>query len=158
MWKADCVLAALRLSEWPFFCGAERWAAVNKARSVLKEQPLYQATSQHRVSTQPSWMVKGLSVFPLQIKMVKEAVGQERSMCESSFRRNMEVNKCPSFKWFARITLRKGIFVFCDLQVAALITNVVKLNSLTLPLSLCFLSSLSFYTKEPCRIGTSFTL
>lgn len=42
-----------------FLLPAERWAAVNKAESVLKEQPLYQATSQHRVSTQHSWMVKG---------------------------------------------------------------------------------------------------
>lgn len=41
-----------------FLLPAERWAVDNKADSVLKEQPLYQATSQHRVSTQRSWMVK----------------------------------------------------------------------------------------------------
>lgn len=55
-----------------FLLLAERWAAVNKAESVLKEQPLYQATSQHRVSTQCSQRVKEVSMFPLQTRMVNE--------------------------------------------------------------------------------------
>lgn len=59
-----------------FLLPAEWWAAVNKAKSVLQEKPLYQAPSQHRVSSQHSWRLKSGSVSPLQTHMLNETVSQ----------------------------------------------------------------------------------
>ncbi len=78
--KGRLCLGSLEAFSGTFLLPAERWAAVNKAESVLKEEPLYQATSQHGVSTQRSWMVKGVSVFPLQTQMVNETVSQQLGM------------------------------------------------------------------------------
>lgn len=52
--KGGLCLGSLEAFKVSFLFPAERWAAVDKAESVLKEQPLYQATSQHRVSTERS--------------------------------------------------------------------------------------------------------
>lgn len=50
--KGGCVFAALRLWECPFFLHAERWAAVNKAQSVLRPATLSsRSTAQGFLST-----------------------------------------------------------------------------------------------------------
>lgn len=72
-----CSFEALRVA---FILAAAQWVAVNKAQSVLQAWTLYQATSQCRVSSQRSWLEKGVSTFPLQTQMVNEFTGQPRNL------------------------------------------------------------------------------
>lgn len=141
-----------------FLLPAERWAAVNKAESVLKEQPLYQATSQHRVSVRLSLDGKRIVSVSTPDKNgkwdcqpVAWYVTAWKKMTQNQwkiFKKKVEVNKCPSLKWFARIYSAKDIFALWFVLWSALFGNELKLDALTslLPLSPLF----SIFTINHC--------
>lgn len=111
--KDRLCLGSLEAFRVAFLLPVERWPPVNKAESVLKEQPLYQATSQHRVSTQRCWMVKGSVTVSTpdtngkwDCQPVAWCVTRWHWIWWKVLKRKWKRTTNPSLKWSPRIYLR----------------------------------------------------